>query len=184
MLLDTLNMKTDLEVLEPRVFRERLWKQDLQFVWIRWFMDYPDPHNEYFDTFYGKKTTGQRQAWVNDAFDKELEAGRDTRDPKKRLEHYKKAEEIMQQDVGYVPVAWVVRYAAKKPWVGGHREEQGGRVRGGRQHLRRHARAHLHHREGLARASAAHPGGGRAASMRGGGRRPGAASLRAEGATA
>ena len=102
-LLDSLNMKTELEVLEQRVFRERLWKQDLQFVWIRWFMDYPDPHNEYFDTFYGKKTTGKRQAWVNDAFDKELEAGRDTRDPKKRLEHYKKAEEIMQNDVGYVP---------------------------------------------------------------------------------
>src|SRR6185369_8893654 len=63
-LLEHLNMKTDLEVLEQRVFRERLWKQDLQFVWIRWFMDYPDPHNEYFDTFYGKKTTGKRQAWT------------------------------------------------------------------------------------------------------------------------
>ena len=118
-LLENLNMKTDLEVLEPRVFRERLWKQDLQFVWIRWFMDYPDPHNEYFDPFYGKKTTGKRQAWVNDAFDKELEAGRDTRDVKKRMVHYAKAEEIMQTDVGYVPVAWVVRYAAAKPWVKG-----------------------------------------------------------------
>jgi len=125
-LLDSLNMKTDLEVLEPRVFRERLWKQDLQFIWIRWFMDYPDPHNEYFDTFYGKKTTGRRQAWVNDGFDKELEAGRDTREPKVRLEHYKKAEEIMQQDVGYVPVAWVVRYAAKKPWVAGIEKNKAG----------------------------------------------------------
>ena len=118
-LLENLNMRTELEVLEPRVFRERLWKQDLQFVWIRWFMDYPDPHNEYFDTFYGKKTTGKRQAWVNDAFDKALEAGRDTRDQKKRMEHYARAEEIMQTDVGYVPVAWVVRYAAAKPWVKG-----------------------------------------------------------------
>jgi len=118
-LLDNLNMKTELEVLEPRVFRERLWKQDLQFVWIRWFMDYPDPHNEYFDTFYGKKPTGKRQAWVNDAFDKELEAGRDTRDQAKRLAHYAKAEEIMQTDAGYVPVAWVVRYGAAKPWVKG-----------------------------------------------------------------
>jgi oligopeptide transport system substrate-binding protein len=118
-LLENLNMKTELEVLEPRVFRDRLWKQDLQFVWIRWFMDYPDPHNEYFDTFYGKKTTGRRQAWVNDAFDKELEAGRDTRDAAKRMVHYAKAEEIMQTDVGYVPVAWVVRYAAAKPWVKG-----------------------------------------------------------------
>src|SRR5216684_439303 len=125
-LLDSLNMKTELEVLEQRVFRERLWKQDLQFVWIRWFMDYPDPHNEYFDTFYGKKTTGKRQAWANEAFDKELEAGRDTRDPKKRMVHYAKAEEIMQQDVGYVPVAWVVRYAAKKPWVGGLEKNKAG----------------------------------------------------------
>jgi oligopeptide transport system substrate-binding protein len=118
-LLENLNMKTELEVLEPRVFRERLWKQDLQFVWIRWFMDYPDPHNEYFDTFYSKKPTGKRQAWSNDAFDKELEAGRDTRDPAKRMAHYVKAEEIMQMDVGYVPVAWVVRYGAAKPWVKG-----------------------------------------------------------------
>ena len=182
-LLDSLNMKVDLEVLEPRVFRERLWKQDLQFVWIRWFMDYPDPHNEYFDTFYGKKTTGRRQAWVNDAFDKELEAGRDTRDPMKRLEHYKKAEEIMQQDAGYVPVAWVVRYAAKKPWVRRDREEQGRRVRGGRQHLRGHVRARLHSREGVGRPEGLSPAPSklrarsrrpRRGQMRGGARRPGA----------
>ena len=171
-LLDSLNMKTELEVLEPRVFRERLWKQDLQFVWIRWFMDYPDPHNEYFDTFYGKKTTGKRQAWVNDAFDKELEAGRDTRDPKKRLEHYKKAEEIMQNDVGYVPVAWVLRYAAKKPWVAGTREEQAGRVRGGRQHLRGHAAAPLHPGARLGRVPPAVSG------RRGRGRTPASAGRR------
>jgi ABC-type oligopeptide transport system substrate-binding subunit len=125
-LLETLNMKTDLEVLEQRVFRERLWKQDLQFVWIRWFMDYPDPHNEYFDTFYGKKTTGKRQAWTNDAFDTELEAGRDTRDPNKRMEHYARAEELLQQDVGYVPVAWVVRYAAAKRIVKGFEKNKAG----------------------------------------------------------
>jgi peptide/nickel transport system substrate-binding protein/oligopeptide transport system substrate-binding protein len=118
-LLEHLNMKTELEVLEPRVFVERIWKQEVQFAWISWFMDYPDPHNEYFDTFYGKKPTGKRQAWANDAFDKELEAGRDTRDPKKRLEHYHRAEEILQTDVGYVPVAWTVRYGAAKPWVRG-----------------------------------------------------------------
>ena len=123
-----LNMETELEVLDPRVFNGRLWKQDLQFVWVRWFMDYPDPHNEYFDTFYGKKTTGKRQAWVNDAFDKELEAGRDTRDTRKRMEHYAKAEEILQQDVGYVPVAWVVRYAAAKPIVKGFEKNTQGEL--------------------------------------------------------
>jgi oligopeptide transport system substrate-binding protein len=125
-LLEHLNLKTDLEVLEQRVFRERLWKQEHQLVWIRWFMDYPDPHNEYFDTFYGKKTTGKRQAWANEAFDKELEAGRDTRDLKKRLGHYAKAEEILQTDAGYVPVAWVLRYAASKPTVRGFPKNKAG----------------------------------------------------------
>jgi ABC-type oligopeptide transport system substrate-binding subunit len=118
-LLEHLNMKTELEVLEQRVFRAGLWGHNYQLVWIRWFMDYPDPHNEYFDTFYGKKTEGKRQAWVNDAFDKELEAGRDTRDTKTRLAHYARAEEIMQTDVGYIPVAWVARWAAAKPRVRG-----------------------------------------------------------------
>jgi ABC-type oligopeptide transport system substrate-binding subunit len=125
-LLEHLNMPTELEVLDPRVFRERLWKHEFQFVWIRWFMDYPDPHNEYFDTFYGKRTTGKRQAWSNDAFDRELELGRGTRDPQKRLGHYRKAEEILQTDVGYIPVAWVVRYAALKPWVRGLQKTRGG----------------------------------------------------------
>src|SRR6058998_3115626 len=118
-LLEHLNMKTELEVLEQRVFRAGLWKNDYQFVWIRWFMDYPDPHNEYFDTFYGRKAEGRRQAWINDAFDRELEAGRDTRDAKKRLANYARAEEIMQTDGGYVPVAWVARWAAAKPQVRG-----------------------------------------------------------------
>jgi oligopeptide transport system substrate-binding protein len=125
-LLEHLNLKAELEVLEQRVFRERLWKQDLQLVWIRWFMDYPDPHNEYFDTFYSNKPSGKRQAWSNEQFDKVLEAGRDTRDTKKRMEHYLKAEELLQTDVGYVPVAWVVRYAAMKPWVRGIEKNKAG----------------------------------------------------------
>src|SRR2546422_1059413 len=79
--------------------------RDLQRFWPRWFVDYPAPHNESFAPFYGKKTTGKRQAWVTDASDKELGAGRATSDTKKRMAHYAKAEEIIQSDVGYVPVA-------------------------------------------------------------------------------
>src|SRR5207245_309315 len=48
-----------------------------------------------------------------------FEAGHDTRDTKKRLVNYAKAEEIMQTDGGYVPVAWVSRWCAAKPAVRG-----------------------------------------------------------------
>ncbi|HEY3064989.1 MAG TPA: hypothetical protein VGL09_04315, partial [Methylomirabilota bacterium] len=56
----------------------------------------------------------------------ELEAGRDTTDPKKRLQNYARAEEILQTDVGYIPVAWVVRYGAAKPWVRGIEKNKAG----------------------------------------------------------
>jgi len=128
MLRDVLNMPTELEVLEPRVFRERLWKQDLQLIWIRWFMDYPDPHNEYFDTFYGKRTTGKRQAWANDAFDELITKARGETDTVKRLALYRQAEEVLQRDVGYVPVVWTVRYVAFKPWVKGLPRNKDGHI--------------------------------------------------------
>ena len=82
-------------------------------------MDHPDPHNEYFEPFYGKKTTGARQAWRSAAFDRELEAARGALDPKERLQHYARAEEILQTDVSYLPVVWITGYAAAKPWVRG-----------------------------------------------------------------
>jgi oligopeptide transport system substrate-binding protein len=128
MLREVLHMPTELEVLEPRVFRERLWKQNLQLIWIRWFMDYPDPHNEYFDTFYGKRTTGKRQAWVNEAFDDLITKARGELDTAKRMALYRKAEEVLQTGVGYIPVVWMVRYVAFKPWVKGLPRNKDGHV--------------------------------------------------------
>ena len=128
MLREVLNMPTELEVLEPRVFRERLWKQDLQLIWIRWFMDYPDPHNEYFDTFYGKRTTGKRQAWANDAFDELISKARGERDIQTRMALYRRAEEVLQSEVGYIPVVWTIRYVAFKPWVKGLPRNQAGHI--------------------------------------------------------
>ncbi len=119
MLHEHLNMKTELVVLERRVFLERLWKHDFQLIWHRWSIDYPDPHNEYFDTFYGNTTAGRRQAWVSDQFDRLLEAAQGERDHPKRMALYRKAEEILQSEVAYVPVTWGTPYAALKPWVRG-----------------------------------------------------------------
>src|SRR5881628_2052652 len=147
-LLEHLNMKTDLEVLEPRVFRERLWKQDLQFVWIRWFMDYPDPHNEYFDTFYGEDDrqapgVGQRRlrqgARGRAGHQRSQEAPRALREG--RGDH---AERCRLRPGG---VGRAVRDGQADG--SGHREEPPGRGRCGRQHLHRHAHAHLHGRQSL-----------------------------------
>ena len=119
MLAQHLKMNVELDILEQRVFRERLWKLDLQFIFIRWFADYPDPHNEYYDTLYSKLASGRRQAWSNAQFDTLLEKGREELDWNKRLELYMQAEEVLQQDVGYVPVVWGLFFGLFKPWVQG-----------------------------------------------------------------
>jgi ABC-type oligopeptide transport system substrate-binding subunit len=119
MLAQHLKMNVDLDILEQRVFRERLWKIDLQFIFIRWFADYPDPHNEYYDTLYSKLAGGRRQAWSNAEFDALLEKGREELDGNKRLEIYMQAEEVLQRDVGYVPVIWGLFFGMFKPWVHG-----------------------------------------------------------------
>ena len=97
MLAQHLKMTVELEVLEQRVFRERLWKLDLQFIFIRWFADYPDPHNEYYDTLYSKLAGGRRQAWSNAQFDTLLEKGREELEWNKRLEIYMQAEEVFNK---------------------------------------------------------------------------------------
>jgi len=119
MLAQHLKMHVELEVLEQRVFRERLWKLDLQFIFIRWFADYPDPHNEYYDTLYSRLAGGRRQAWSNPEFDAWLEKGREELDWNQRLEIYQQAEEVLQRDVGYVPVVWGLFFGMVKPWVQG-----------------------------------------------------------------
>jgi ABC-type transport system substrate-binding protein len=40
-------------------------------------------------------------------------------DPDKRLEVYKKAEEVIQGDVGYIPVVYRLDTYALKPWLKG-----------------------------------------------------------------
>jgi oligopeptide transport system substrate-binding protein len=125
-LFQHLNLNTELKVLDPSTFRERLWRQELQLVWVHWFMDYPDPQNEYADTFYGKKMTAVRQAWRSEAFDREIDAARQSLDQSVRLAHYARAEEILQTEAAYIPVAWVVGLAAAKPWVRGFETNRAG----------------------------------------------------------
>ena len=68
--------------------------------------------------FYGGKPVGaQRQAWKNDEFDRIIVEAKGELDPAARLELYKQAERIIQEDVGYIPVAFRVDQYAFKPWV-------------------------------------------------------------------
>ncbi len=118
-LRQNLGMQVRIEKLTGEAsFRPRLLENRDQLVWIRWWYDYPDPDNGYYDMFYGAKPAGsKRQAWSNAEFDEITERAKGELDPAARLDLYAEAERIIQQDVGYVPIAYRVDQYAFKPFV-------------------------------------------------------------------
>jgi ABC-type oligopeptide transport system substrate-binding subunit len=67
--------------------------------------------------FYSQKASGKRQAWSNAEFDDLVNEGKAAPSPEERLEIYKQAERVIQEDVGYIPVVYRVDQYAFKPWV-------------------------------------------------------------------
>jgi len=119
MLKENLNMNVELEVMEPRAFRGQLWEHKLQTVWIRWYMDYPDPNDQQYLVFYSKFPSGQRHQWSNDEYDKLVNEAKGIVDRQKRAEMYWKADEIMLQDAAFVFVYYPLGVGLLKPRVKG-----------------------------------------------------------------
>lgn len=112
-----LGMEVKIQSLTEQPFRQALYKNTAQLVWIRWWYDYPDADNGYYDMFDGAKPSNKRQAWENADFDKLAVQAKAELDSGKRLDLYKQCETIIQQDVGYIPVGYRVDFNAFKPWV-------------------------------------------------------------------
>jgi len=124
----TLGMNVQIQVVPEASWRPQLYENNWQMVFIRWWMDYPDPNNAYGDMFYSRKNSGKRQAWSNEEFDDLVIAGKAEPDQEKRLAIYKRAEEIIQNDVGYMPLVYRLDNYVLKPWVKGIAVNQQGYI--------------------------------------------------------
>jgi oligopeptide transport system substrate-binding protein len=118
-LKENLGMDVKIQVWPEASWRPELFKNEWQLVWIRWWSDYPDPNNQYGDMFYSRKASGKRQAWSNEEFDNLVDQGKSVPDPVERLDVYRQAERVIQEDVGYIPVVFRQDTYAFKPWVKG-----------------------------------------------------------------
>ena len=92
-LQENLGMNVSIQVWPEASWRPELFKNEFQLVWIRWWSDYPDPNNGYFDMFYSNKESGKRQAWSNAEFDELTIAGKEAVDPEERLDIYQRTGE-------------------------------------------------------------------------------------------
>jgi oligopeptide transport system substrate-binding protein len=119
MLKDNLNLSIDLEGLEGRVFRGRMYEHKIQLNYIRWYMDYPDPNDNLFLVWYSSRTGGSRHEYKDAEFDKLVDqaAGAPTWD--QRIALYAQAERRMLEDGAAVYVYYPFGARVYKPWVQG-----------------------------------------------------------------
>ncbi len=116
-LKENLGMDVKIEAIPQTSFSEIHFQNKWQLIFVRWWYDYPDADNGYGDMYYSRKASGKRTAWSNAQFDDLVLAGRAEPDPEKRLEIYKQAERIIQEEVGYTPLVFRLDQYAFKPWV-------------------------------------------------------------------
>ncbi len=126
MLKQNLGMQIDHVVGEPKETYERMYKGEIQLMWIRWYADYPDPNNMQYQVFFGKQTTGHRQVWANDAFDKLVSEARGVTDEAKRMKMYSDADRILAEDGAAIFVYYPYNIGLLKPWVTGMPKNKAG----------------------------------------------------------
>jgi oligopeptide transport system substrate-binding protein len=119
MLKENLNMPVDLEGLEGRVFRGRMWEHKIQLNYVRWYMDYSDPNDNLYLVWYSNRTGGSRHEYKDAQFDKMVDQAAAAPTWDQRMALYAQAERRMLDDGAavYVYYPYVVRLY--KPWVKG-----------------------------------------------------------------
>ena len=85
--------------------RQREQPQDMDLFQLGWTGDNGDPDNFLAVLFDGIASSSVRTQWINEAYHKLMLDGRETIDQKKRAEIYKKAQQLMYDEVPVIPIA-------------------------------------------------------------------------------
>jgi oligopeptide transport system substrate-binding protein len=115
-----LKMDIDSEQGDPQAVYNEMRQGNKQLMWLRWYMDYPDPNNAHGDCFYSKIPAGSRRSWWENAeFDSLVEQGRAEPDLAKRQAIYKKADDILIREAGAIFAYYPNAYGLRKPTIKG-----------------------------------------------------------------
>jgi oligopeptide transport system substrate-binding protein len=117
MLRQNLGMEIQHEIGEPVETYERMWEHRIQFMWVRWFNDYPDPNNTLYQVWYSGFPDGNRHAWSDEEFDQLVDEARGEDDEDARWEMYYRANEIQIEQGAAIYIYNPWNYGLMKPWV-------------------------------------------------------------------
>jgi oligopeptide transport system substrate-binding protein len=114
------NLGVDVSIAqsEPASFFDDLDRGRLQMFDIGWIMDYPDPE-DIIDLLFHSTSRQNNTHYSNPEFDALVEEARTEADVTKRLQLYQDAEQILLQDLPWIPLYFGRDHFVVKPHVKG-----------------------------------------------------------------
>jgi oligopeptide transport system substrate-binding protein len=116
---DNLGVTVDLPQLQFGQFLQDLDEGTFQAFSLGWVADYVDPQN-FLDIKFYSESANNETMYSNPEVDALLEEARTEQDQAKRFKLYQQAEEIIVQDVPWIPLFHGKNNALVKPYVKGY----------------------------------------------------------------
>jgi dipeptide transport system substrate-binding protein len=115
-------IKVKVQMMEWGEMLKRTGKGEHDITFLNWAGDNGDPDNFFTPNLSCASVEGggNKSQWCNKAFDALIDDARKTADPKKRTELYVKAQKLMYDEVGMIPMVYPVLMTAVNKRVSGY----------------------------------------------------------------
>jgi oligopeptide transport system substrate-binding protein len=114
---ETLGVEVNLTNQEWKVYLKTITEDAPQIYRLGWCADYPDANNWVLEVFHSTLSSN-RIKWHNAEFDRVVEEAARESDPAKRLELYKRAEQILcEEEAAMAPIYFYTRIEMTKPYL-------------------------------------------------------------------
>ncbi|HKZ50163.1 MAG TPA: peptide ABC transporter substrate-binding protein [Dehalococcoidia bacterium] len=113
---DNLGLKVNIQQAEFGTFLQDLHRGRYSFFELGWIADYVDPEDFLDLKFYGQSKQNETQ-YDNPQVNRLLEQARIEQDPQKRYSLYQQVEQIIVNDVAWIPLFHSRSHALIKPYV-------------------------------------------------------------------
>ena len=97
-------------------FQQDLYNNKYQMFMLGWVGDYPDPQ-DFLDVQFYSQSEQNHSRYANPEVDKLLLAARQEQDQQKRWDLYHQAEQIIVNEVPWIPIYHGINYVLTKPYV-------------------------------------------------------------------
>ncbi len=121
--LSEIGINVNIKQLEWSAYKDAVNKGEPDMFWLSWWADYPDPENFLFPLFHSSNLgpAGNRTRYANKEVDTLIEKGQNSLNENDRNNFYKKAEEIIIQDMPWVSFWHRTDFLIKQPWIKGYK---------------------------------------------------------------